>query len=55
MKFIFICMLVMFALIALGQTAMSDGAPHLAIALWSFVLLAIGFSFYRLRLRNRIW
>jgi hypothetical protein len=55
MKFVLICMLVMFALIGLGQVAVSNGAPHLAIALWSLALSTIGVSLYRLRLRSRSW
>lgn len=55
MRFIFICMLVMFAFIGLGQAAMSGGAPHIAIGLWCFAMLAIGLLFYRLRLRSRLW
>jgi len=55
MKVILICALVMLSLIALGQCAMYEQAPHLGIVLWSFALLAIGFSLYRLRLRSRLW
>ena len=55
MKVVIICAVVMLAFIGLGQTAMYADSPHLAIVLWSFALLAIGFSFYRLRTRGRLW
>jgi hypothetical protein len=53
MKFILICTLVMLAW--LGQVAISNGAPHLAIALWTLALLTVGILLYRLRLRVRLW
>jgi len=55
MKIIITCAFVMLLLITLGQAAMYANAPHLAIALWSLALLAIGVALYRLRLRNRLW
>jgi hypothetical protein len=55
MKVPLICAFVMLAFIVLGQAAMYEKAPHLAIASWSLALLATGVSLYRLRLRNRLW
>jgi hypothetical protein len=45
----------MLAFLALGQCAMYEQAPDLAIVLWGVALLAIGVLLYRLRLRNRLW
>jgi hypothetical protein len=55
MKVVVICALAMLVFIGQGQAAMYADSPHLAIVLWSFALLAIGFSFYRLRMRSRLW
>jgi hypothetical protein len=55
MKSIAVCALVMLAFISLGQVAMHADAPHLAIVLWSFALFAVGFLFYRLRIRSHLW
>jgi hypothetical protein len=55
MKIILICAFVMLAFIVLGQIAMFANAPHVAVALWSLALLAIGVLLYRLRSRNRLW
>jgi hypothetical protein len=55
MKVIAISALVMFAFIGLGQAAMHAEVPHLAMVLWCFALLAVGFLFYRLRMRSQLW
>ena len=55
MKVVIVCALAMLAFIGLGQAAVYKAAPHLAIALWSLALLALGVLFYRLRMRNRLW
>jgi hypothetical protein len=55
MKVVIICALLMLAFIGLGQAAVYNAATHLAIVLWSFAVLALGVSFYRLRMRNRLW
>jgi hypothetical protein len=55
MQVVVICALVMLAFIGFGQAAMYAHSPYLAIALWSLALLAIGFLFYRLRMRSRLW
>jgi hypothetical protein len=55
MKIVLLCAGTMFALLAACKVAFVLGVPHAALILATLAMLPVAVSFYRLRLRYRLW
>ena len=55
MKIIWLCVGAMFVLLAACKVAFVLGMPHAALIIGTLAMLPIAVTFYRMRLRNRLW